>query len=99
MSNNPPLTQRPLQEHTFLAHDGAALFYRHWPAVSGARRGAIVLFHRGHEHSARMAHVVDELNLPDFDFFAGRAHKKPKSRGQVLQNHIPPSKLNPCHAP
>ncbi len=82
MSNNPPLTQRPLQQHTFLAHDGAALFYRHWPAVSGARRGAIVLFHRGHEHSARMAHVVDELNLPDFDFFAWDARGHGRSPGE-----------------
>ena len=29
-----------------------------------------MLFHRGHEHSARMAHLVDELDLPEFDFFA-----------------------------
>lgn len=28
------------------------------------------MFHRGHEHSGRMAHLADELDLPDFDFFA-----------------------------
>lgn len=62
-------THRPLQEHTFATHDAVPLFYRHWPAT-GTRRGAVLLFHRGHEHSARIAHLVDELDLPDFDFFA-----------------------------
>ena len=64
------LTQRPLAERQFRTHDGESLFYRHWPATGPARRGAIVLFHRGHEHGARMAHLVDELDLPDFDVFA-----------------------------
>ena len=62
-------TVRPVQEKTFLTHDGVELFYRYWPST-GAAKGAIVLFHRGHEHSARMAHLVDELNLPEYAFFA-----------------------------
>ena len=75
---------RPVQELTFATHDGVDLFYRHWPAVRGPARGAIVMFHRGHEHSARMAHLVDELVLPDFDFFAwdARGHgRSPGARG------------------
>ena len=60
---------RHCTEHTFATHDDAALFYRHWPA-QGDARGAIVLIHRGHEHSGRMAHLADELALPDFDVFA-----------------------------
>jgi hypothetical protein len=36
-----------------------------------ACRAAILLFHRGHEHSGRMAHLSDELDLPDFAVFAG----------------------------
>ncbi len=58
---------REQQAHTFSTHDGVELFYRHWPATSpadGEPRQAIVLFHRGHEHSGRIAHLVDELNLP-----------------------------------
>lgn len=70
------------REHQFQTHDGVSLFYRHWPATGGARRGAVVLFHRGHEHGARMAHLVDELALPDFDFFAWDARGHGRSPGQ-----------------
>jgi alpha-beta hydrolase superfamily lysophospholipase len=63
-------TLRQVSEHHFTTHDGLSLFYRRWPAVTAPRRGCVVMFHRGHEHSGRMAHLVDELNLPDFDFFA-----------------------------
>ncbi len=70
------------QEHQFQTHDGVSLFYRHWPATGSTRRGAVVLFHRGHEHGARMAHLVDELALPDFDFFAWDARGHGRSPGQ-----------------
>ena len=56
------------QEKTFHTHDDVALFYRYWATEKPC--GAIVLLHRGHEHSGRMAHLVDELQLPDFSFFA-----------------------------
>ena len=75
---------RLANEHSFSTHDGVSLFYRHWPATSPERRGAVILFHRGHEHSARMAHLVDELDMPEFDFFAwdSRGHgKSPGERG------------------
>ena len=72
---------RPVTEHFFLTHDQESLFYRHFPAQTSQRRGVIVLFHRGHEHSARMTHLVDELNLPDFDFFAWDARGHGRSPG------------------
>ncbi|WP_295853536.1 bifunctional alpha/beta hydrolase/class I SAM-dependent methyltransferase [uncultured Xylophilus sp.] len=72
---------RTAGEHHFRTHDGVDLFYRHWPAVGGARRGAVVLLHRGHEHSGRMAHLVDELDLPDVDFFAWDARGHGRSPG------------------
>ena len=76
-------TPRPVSEHHFETHDGVQLFYRHWPATA-PRRGAVVMFHRGHEHSGRIAHLADELDLPDFDFFAwdarGHGHS-PGARG------------------
>lgn len=78
----PALTRRPLNELRFTTHDGVELFYRHWPATQGPRRGAIVLFHRGHEHAGRMAHLVDELDLPGFDFFAWDARGHGRSPGK-----------------
>ncbi|WP_425930142.1 bifunctional alpha/beta hydrolase/class I SAM-dependent methyltransferase [Pseudomonas sp. NyZ201] len=70
----------------FTTHDGVELFYRHWPAQRepGQARKAVVMFHRGHEHGGRMAHLVDELDLPDHDFFAwdARGHgQSPGTRG------------------
>jgi alpha-beta hydrolase superfamily lysophospholipase/phosphatidylglycerophosphate synthase len=80
----PPMPVRPAEEKTFIAHDGAEIFYRFWPAASAPPRGAVVLFHRGHEHGGRIAHLVDELDLPDFAFFAwdARGHgRSPGTRG------------------
>ena len=74
------MTTRPAKECTFTTHDGVELFYRHWPSPQ-PRRGAIVMFHRGHEHSGRMAHLADELNLPDFDVFAWDARGHGRSPG------------------
>ena len=64
---------RHCNTHTFTTHDGVELFYRHWPALTPAvdgERRALVLFHRGHEHSGRLAHLADEIDLPDMDCFA-----------------------------
>jgi alpha-beta hydrolase superfamily lysophospholipase len=77
-------TARPGHNRVFRSHDGQELYYRHWPAQQGPRRGTIALYHRGHEHSGRMAHLVDELDLPGFDFFAwdARGHgRSPGARG------------------
>lgn len=70
---------RQVQEKTFATHDGEALFYRYWPVNKPC--GAIVLMHRGHEHSGRMAHLVDELALQDFAFFAYDARGYGRSPG------------------
>lgn len=77
---------RAASEHHFTTHDGVALFYRHWPAARPSR-GAVVMFHRGHEHSGRLAHLVDELDLPDFDFFAWDARGHGLSPGE--RGHSP----------
>jgi alpha-beta hydrolase superfamily lysophospholipase len=66
------------EERFFLTHDGAKLFFRHWPRAGNSTAGdhAVILLHRGHEHSGRMAHLVDELDLQETSFFAWdmRAH-------------------------
>src|SRR5262245_2918924 len=72
---------RPVEDHKFLTHDGVELFYRFWPAA-GTPRGAVVLFHRGHEHSGRMAHLADELDLPDFAVLAWDARGHGRSPGE-----------------
>ena len=72
---------RSCQEHQFTTHDGQSLFYRRWPATGPQRRGAVVMFHRGHEHGGRMEHLVDELGLSDFDFYAWDARGHGRSPG------------------
>jgi alpha-beta hydrolase superfamily lysophospholipase/SAM-dependent methyltransferase len=69
-------------ERTFKTHDGTELFYRYWPATSGDAKGAIILFHRGHEHGGRMAHLVDELAMPDYAFYAWDARGHGRSPGE-----------------
>jgi len=78
--------QRIAQEHTFIAADGAEIFYRYWPglqqgSVEKTSKRAIILFHRGHEHSGRQQDVVDSLNMPDYECFAWDARGLGKSSG------------------
>jgi len=75
-------TLRTEEERTFKTHDGVELFYRHWPALTEKPKGAIVLFHRGHEHSGRVAHIVEELQMDDYAFFAWDARGHGNSPGE-----------------
>lgn len=71
-------------EGEFKTHDDTTLFYRHWPARTSETIGTIILLHRGHEHSGRVAHIVDELGLDDYAFYAwdARGHgRSPGARG------------------
>src|SRR5689334_14451050 len=70
-------------ERTFTSWDGAELFYRAWlPAKPTSR--ALILLHRGHEHSARLAEVAEQLGGEDAAVFAwdqrGHGHS-PGPRG------------------
>lgn len=58
------------EERYFTTSDGTRLFYRYWPSLQGPAKEAVVLFHRGHEHSGRLQHVVDELEMPSTAMFA-----------------------------
>ena len=72
------------QQKTFTTSDGTELFYRYRPAQDGSTDKAIVLFHRGHEHSGRLMYLADELGLDDFAYFAwdARGHgNSPGARG------------------
>lgn len=75
---------RLFQEGTFSTSDEVSLYFRRWPATEGNSKKVIVLFHRGHEHSGRLQHIVDELFMPDTHFYAwdARGHgKSPGARG------------------
>jgi len=64
------ITTRLAEEHFFRTSDGKQLFYRYWPAPYGRTKQAVILFHRGHEHSGRLQHIVEELDLPQMAMFA-----------------------------
>jgi alpha-beta hydrolase superfamily lysophospholipase/phosphatidylglycerophosphate synthase/SAM-dependent methyltransferase len=80
-----PGRSRELRECFFVTHDGTRLYYRHWPARNAGVRQALVLLHRGHEHSGRLAHVAEELDLPEFEVFAwdarGHGHSAAAQQG------------------
>lgn len=79
--------KRIIKESVFVTHDGVELFYRYWPSTTEKQLGSIILFHRGHEHSGRMAHLVDELDMPDYAFYAWDARGHGQSPGQ--RGHSP----------
>ena len=68
-------------EHTFKTWDGVELFYRAW-IPSGSVNQALLLFHRGHEHSARWQETVAGLDLQNIAVFAGDARGHGRSPGE-----------------
>jgi len=68
-------------EETMVSWDGAELFYRAW-VTAEAKEKAVLLFHRGHEHSGRWSEVVDMLGLPDMAIFAWDARGHGRSPGE-----------------
>jgi len=67
-------------ERTFISWDGAELFYRAWiPNI--ATNKALLLFHRGHEHSGRWQETVDSLDIEDLAIFALDARGHGRSAG------------------
>jgi len=70
-----------MTEQFFTTWDGVRLFYRAWLPQQPASR-ALVLFHRGHEHSGRFEELVELLDLPDFAIFAWDARGHGRSPGE-----------------
>jgi alpha-beta hydrolase superfamily lysophospholipase/SAM-dependent methyltransferase len=61
--------------------DGAQLFYRAWLPRPDCEK-ALLLFHRGHEHSGRWQEVVEMLGLDDVAVFAWDARGHGRSAGE-----------------
>ena len=72
-------------EHTLTLRDGTELFYRAWLPEKPTTK-ALLLFHRGHEHSGRWQETVAALGLADVAVFAwdqrGHGHS-PGDRGSA----------------
>lgn len=51
-----------MTEHSMKSWDGAKIFYRAWVPERPPTR-TVILFHRGHEHSARWQETVEALKL------------------------------------
>lgn len=74
---------RPCETAEFTTWDDTPLACRTWKPETDSRR-ALILIHRGHEHSGRLQDLVDRLDLPDFWAFSwdNRGHgKSPGRRG------------------
>jgi alpha-beta hydrolase superfamily lysophospholipase len=56
-------------EGNFRSFDGTMLFYRSWKQTTAVNR-ALIVIHRGHEHSGRVGNLVEELDLQDVWVFS-----------------------------
>ena len=68
-------------EHAVVSWDGTSLFYRAWLPPAQTDK-AVLLFHRGHEHSERWQDVVDRLDLTDVGVYAWDARGHGRSPGK-----------------
>jgi alpha-beta hydrolase superfamily lysophospholipase/SAM-dependent methyltransferase len=68
-------------EQTMTSWDGAQLFYRAWIPEQPTEK-ALLLLHRGHEHSGRWAEFVEMLRLNDVAIFAWDARGHGRSDGE-----------------
>src|SRR5260370_11280948 len=68
-------------EDAMTSWDGAELFYRSWIPAKAIDK-ALLLFHRGHEHSGRWQETVESLGLDDVAVFAWDARGHGGSAGE-----------------
>src|SRR5437667_6858229 len=68
-------------EHMLTLRDGTELFYRAWLPEKPTEK-ALLLFHRGHEHSGRWQETVEALGLEDVAVFAWDARGHGRSPGE-----------------
>lgn len=84
----PPADAAP-SEHEFRGDGGTPLFYRAWRPTDGSEvERAVLLLHRGHEHSGRWAEVAPQLATTGTAVFAwdARGHgRSPGVRGDAAE--------------
>jgi len=76
---------RACEEGVFATWDGTELFCRTWAPAAPSDK-ALILIHRGHEHSGRLQDLLDSLDMPDCWAFSwdNRGHgKSPGARGHA----------------
>lgn len=75
------MTTWQTSEGIFPTWDGSELFYRSWKSQTESNK-ALILIHRGHEHSGRLDELFKDLQLEDFWAFAWDARGHGKSPGE-----------------
>jgi alpha-beta hydrolase superfamily lysophospholipase/SAM-dependent methyltransferase len=74
-----------IKDGFFKSWDGTELFYRTWKPKLESKK-ALIVIHRGHEHSGRVAQLVEDLDINDFWAFSwdSRGHgNSPGERGHA----------------
>lgn len=56
-----------MKENFYKSFDGKEIYYKAWDTKN---KKAIVILHRWHEHSWRVSHIVEEIGLNRYAFFA-----------------------------
>lgn len=80
-TTNTTTSGRQLSEHTLTLPDGTEMFYRAWLPETPAEK-ALVIFHRGHEHSGRVQDIVEAMDLSDVSVFAWDARGHGQTQGE-----------------
>ena len=80
-SSAEPQPVAPPIENTVRLRDGTELFYRAWLPGTPTDK-ALILFHRGHEHSGRWQETVEALGMDDVAVFAWDARGHGRSPGE-----------------
>ncbi|CAH0534218.1 putative protein YnbC [Vibrio stylophorae] len=72
--------QSQAELYSFHSFDGCRILYRHWPAENHNGR-FITLFHRGHEHGARLTEMAQFYAQQGYHVFAWDARGNGESEG------------------
>jgi alpha-beta hydrolase superfamily lysophospholipase/SAM-dependent methyltransferase len=80
------MNKREEKKSTFATFDGEKLVYRSWAPEkeSNDEKKALIVIHRGHEHSGRLIDLINGVNEPEFWAFGydSRGHgESPGARG------------------